>query len=174
MFLTKLHNTMNNINLNQAVASLHDHFKTSCEKMIIDKESAQYNGCSFLLVYPDNRQLKTIFRTAKITPTKTGQFVTLWKRPTNKSPIQPFDEDDEFDQVIILLKHADQMGYFIFDKKILAEKDIISTAGIGGKRAIRVYPPWDMADNKQAINTQKWQTQYFSCIAQPPKAIQEK
>jgi hypothetical protein len=155
---------MNNINLNQAVASLHDHFKTSCEKMIIDKESSQYNGCSFLLVYPDNRQLQTIFRTAKITPTKTGQFVTLWKRPTTKSPIQPFDQDDEFDQVIILVKNADQMGYFVFDKTILAEKVIISISGSGGKRAIRVYPPWDIADNKQAISIQNWQIQYFHKI----------
>lgn len=27
--------------------------------------------------------------------------------------------------------------HFVFDKTILAEKDIISTAGIGGKRAIK-------------------------------------
>ena len=165
MFLPKLYNTMNDLSLHQAVAALEGHLiKISYQTMIIDKESAQYNGCSFLLTYPDNRQLQIIFRTAKITPTKTGQFVTLWKRSTNKSPIQPFDKEDQFDQVIIFVKNVNHMGYFIFDKAILAEKDIISISGSGGKRAIRVYPPWDIANNKQALNTQKWQTKYFHKI----------
>ncbi|TRW95625.1 MepB family protein [Flavobacterium gawalongense] len=30
-----------------------------------------------------------------------------------------------------------------------------------GKRAIRVYPPWDTTTNKQAQKTQKWQLDYF-------------
>jgi hypothetical protein len=31
----------------------------------------------------------------------------------------------------------------------------------GGKRAIRVYPPWDKAESRQAEKTQKWQLEYF-------------
>jgi hypothetical protein len=30
-----------------------------------------------------------------------------------------------------------------------------------GKRGIRVYPPWSLTTNKQAIKTQSWQTKYF-------------
>ena len=55
-------------------------------------ESAEYGACSFKL------NGKTIqFRVSKITPTKTGQFVTIWKR--NKEGItEPFDNADNFAQ----------------------------------------------------------------------------
>ncbi|MEO5562055.1 MAG: MepB family protein, partial [Chitinophagaceae bacterium] len=48
---------------------------------------------------------------------------------------------------------------------ILADKGIISQNGrSSGKRGIRVYPPWDIVSNKQAIMTQGWQTKYFMTI----------
>ena len=37
----------------------------------------------------------------------------------------------------------------------------MSIKGQGGKRAIRVYPPWDNELNKQAQKTQAWQLNYF-------------
>lgn len=37
----------------------------------------------------------------------------------------------------------------------------MSKNGEGGKRAIRVYPPWDKTINQQAQKTQKWQLEYF-------------
>jgi MepB protein len=37
--------------------------------------------------------LRVQYRVAKITPTKVGQFVTLWKR-VGRGPIQPFDLSD--------------------------------------------------------------------------------
>jgi len=43
----------------------------------------------------------------------------------------------------------------------LLEYGIISKAGIGGKRAIRVYPGWDKPDSNQAKKTQAWQQYYF-------------
>jgi hypothetical protein len=33
-----------------------------------------------------------------------------------------------------------------------------------GKRRIRVYPPWDTVENKQAEKSQTWQTKYFLTI----------
>jgi hypothetical protein len=57
----------------------------------IESESAEYGACTFVL-----NGLSICFRIAKITPKKTGQFVTLWKR-MGKSSIQPFDLSDSID-----------------------------------------------------------------------------
>jgi len=118
-------------------------------------ESAEYAACSFKL------NGKTIqYRVSKITPTKTGQFVTIWKR--NKDGITAsFDVSDDLDLIIITSKSGANIGQFIFPKTVLAEKGIITRNGKQGKRGIRVYPPWDIATNKQAKQTQSWQTKYF-------------
>jgi len=47
---------------------------------------------------------------------------------------------------------------------VLADKEIITRNGKEGKRGIRVYPPWDIATNKQAEKTQNWQSNYFLTI----------
>ena len=52
-------------------------------------------------------------------------------------------------------------GVFIFPKFVLYEKGIISKDGKGGKRAMRIYPAWDIADNPQAKKSQAWQLKYF-------------
>lgn len=121
----------------------------------LEKESADYNACQLLL-----NEKKALFRTAKITPTKTGQFVTLWKR-IPKGPIAPFAIEDNFDLVIINTETENHFGQFVFPKSILIEKGIFSTASKEGKRAIRVYPPWDKTTSKQAQQTQQWQLKYF-------------
>lgn len=61
------------------------------------------------------------------------------------------------------MRSGDNLGQFIFLKNVLREKDFISQAGIGGKRAMRVYPPWDKPDNRQARNTQAWQLTFIFC-----------
>lgn len=120
-----------------------------------EAESADYNAYHFYL----NRK-SICYRLAKITPTKTGQFVTLWKRNKNGS-IAPFDFLDLIDFVIISVRKNDLFGQFIFPKSILLEKGIFSTSLKEGKRAIRVYPPWDETTSKQAQKTQQWQLLYF-------------
>ncbi len=125
------------------------------DDFVIEEESQQYGACQFKM---NRRNIK--FRVAKITPTKVGQFVTLWKR-TGGGPIQPFDMEDPVDLFIISVRTAEHFGQFVFSKSVLCEKGIVSKNGKGGKRAIRVYPPWDKADNKQAMNAQKWQLLYF-------------
>lgn len=121
-------------------------------------ESVEYGACSFVI----NEKLIQ-HRISKITPTKSGQFVTLWKR--NKDGItQPFDFEDDIDLIIITARNGDNFGQFIFPKSVLADKEIITRNGKEGKRGIRVYPPWDIASSKQAEKTQNWQTKYFLTI----------
>lgn len=103
---------------------------------------------------------KGLFRVAKTTPTKIGQFVTLWKR-NKDGPIEPFNSEDGIDFVIICTPYKNHSGHFIFTNDILIEKSIFSHKGKEGKRGFRVYPTWDKCDSKQAQKTQEWQRAYF-------------
>ena len=121
----------------------------------IEKESSEY--CAHLFEIDSK---KILFRQAKITPTKIGQFVTIWKRNVEKNVIEPFDISDEIDLFVINVKFENRFGQFVFPKSILIEKGIV-TDKKEGKRAIRIYPIWDLTDSKQAQKTQKWQLDYF-------------
>ncbi|MBO9701803.1 MAG: MepB family protein [Sporocytophaga sp.] len=126
-----------------------------CSAPQAEPESAEYGACSF------NIHKKTIiFRVAKTTPTKNGQFVTIWKR-INNGPIQPYDISDDFDLIVISTRKDNHLGQFVFPKSMLLEKGIISGSNKDGKRGIRVYPPWEQATSKQAEKTQGWQLRYF-------------
>jgi hypothetical protein len=124
----------------------------------LNSESVEYGACSFRL---DGQRIE--HRVSKITPTKTGQFVTIWKRNIN-GITEPFDILDDIDFVVITSKSEANIGQFIFPKSVLADKGIISQNGKGGKRGIRVYPSWDTATNRQAEKTQGWQMKYFMRI----------
>ena len=129
-----------------------------------EAESQEYFAHNFLL----NRQ-NIKFRKAKITPTKIGQFVTIWKR-NSKGITEPFDISDKFEFYIIATRQNEKIGLFIFPKAVLYENKILSDKTWGGKRGIRVYPIWDVTTNKQAQKTQLWQTKYFLDIS-PDKEI---
>lgn len=120
-----------------------------------EQESREYNAYHFQLNHKN-----ICYRQAKITPTKTGQFVTLWKRNLT-GVIAPFDYSDEIDFVMINVRREQNWGLFIFPKQILLEKGVFSTADKEGIRATRVYPAWDATTSKQAQKTQKWQLNYF-------------
>jgi len=122
---------------------------------VAEKESQEYAACTFLL-----NGLWVKFRSAKITPTKTGQFVTLWKRD-EEGITQPHDGSDDINLFIISTRKDDCAGYFIFPKSVLLEKGILSGKNKPGKRGFRVYPSWDKAENKQAQASQRWQLMYF-------------
>ncbi|AEA43275.1 MepB family protein [Fluviicola taffensis] len=124
----------------------------------LNSESIEYGACSFEL---DGQKIE--HRISKITPTKTGQFVTIWKRDKN-GVTEPFDILDDIDFIAITSKSGDNIGQFIFPKSVLADKGVIIQNGKGGKRGIRVYPSWDTVTNKQAGKTQSWQTKYFVII----------
>jgi hypothetical protein len=124
----------------------------------LNVESIEYGACSFEL---DGKKIE--HRVSKITPTKNGQFVTIWKRNPNGIP-EPFDINDEIDFIIITVRSTENLGQFIFPKSVLANKGIITQNGKSGKRGIRVYPPWDIPESKQAEKTQNWQLDYFLTI----------
>jgi len=120
-----------------------------------ETEGNEYAACRFQLSKWD-----IIYRNAKITPKKTGQFVTFWKRNEN-GVTAPLSDKDLFDFYIITVSVNDTIGQFVFPKVILIDKGIISTSKKEGKRGFRVYPPWDTATNKQAVKTQQWQLDYY-------------
>lgn len=115
-----------------------------CENLQKEPESEEYGACVFEM---NGKRIK--FRVGKITPTKMGQFVTLWKR-IGDGVILPHDLADPIDLFVISVRAGDRFGQFVFPKAVLFEKGIISKEGKGGKRAMRIYPSWDIAENKQA------------------------
>lgn len=127
----------------------------SCSNIEEDLECREYSGFNFNL---NEQNIK--FRISKITPTKTGQFVTIWKR-NEKGETAPFDLTDNIDFYLIASFKDSLSGIFIFPKQILLEKAILSDGKKIGKRGIRVYPTWDKTESKQAQKTQDWQTRYF-------------
>lgn len=126
-----------------------------CDAITQATESQEYGACTFKM----NNKI-VIFRVAKITPTKIGQFVTLWKR-IGSGPIMPYDIADSVDLFVISVRNSSHFGQFVFSKEVLWQKGIVSKNGIGGKRAMRVYPPWDITNSSQAQKTQAWQLLYF-------------
>ncbi|UII32571.1 MepB family protein [Fulvivirga ulvae] len=127
-----------------------------------EPESKEYDACRFKL-----NGLSIICRSAKVAPKKTGQFVTFWKRKDN-GPIEPFHETDAFDFYMVNVEYEGKLGQFVFPKSVLIKKGMVSTDAKEGKRAIRVYPPWDEVKSEQAKQTQKWQLEYFLNINRLP------
>ncbi|MDX7985916.1 hypothetical protein FE392_01005 [Xenorhabdus sp. 12] len=133
-----------------------------------EAESRDYSAMRFIL----NGKL-IVFRQAKTTPNKLGQFVTLWKRPTPESDIMPFDPSDNIDFCLIATFTENQKGLFVFDSNTLMKKGVFSTPSKEGKRAMRVYPAWVTPVAKQAIQTQKWQSLCFINLDNPETAINQ-
>jgi len=130
-----------------------------------EDESADYQGVDFSV---DNMRIK--FRAGKITPIKVGQFTTFWKR-VGTGPISPYHFNDPFDLLIVSVCAENHFGHFVFPKKVLCEKGIVSTDDKEGKRAMRIYPPWDKTHNSHARKTQSWQLRWF--IEFPKNGCQE-
>ena len=121
----------------------------------VHTESSEYAACTFNL-----NEYKIEHRFSKITPTKIGQFVTIWKR-NEEGITTAFDLSDGIDFIIITARNGNNFGQFIFPVATLADRGIVSKDGKSGKRGIRVYPPWDVTSSKQALATQKWQSEFF-------------
>ena len=91
-----------------------------CTLPIAEAESADYGAAVFSI-----NHLSVIYRVAKITPKKLGQFVTIWKRNSAGST-EPFSGSDDFDLVIINTRSGHLLGQFIFPKAVLLAKGIIT------------------------------------------------
>lgn len=128
----------------------------------IDINIAEQEGKEYWAHQALYNQKKAIFRKAKSTPTKKGQFVTVWKRNT-EGITAPYHDKDDIAYFIILSITENAQGVFIFPKEALLKNKIMASKLHDGKRGFRVYPPWEKdLSSKQAIKTQEWQVQYFS------------
>ncbi|MEU4503903.1 MepB family protein [Streptomyces sp. NPDC024089] len=154
-----------------AKALVYDPSGLVCSRPVPEAESAEYGAHGFTV---DGSAVR--FRVARTTPTKVGQFVTVWKRSADGGPIRPYDSADPVDLFVISTRDTGDtsgtdgtdgtdgtggFGQFVFPRAVLRERDIVSTDGVGGKRGFRVYPPWVTTTNRQAGRTQKWQVEYF-------------
>jgi hypothetical protein len=131
-----------------------------CSIPIKEAESADYEAFRFKI-----NDKFIVYRNAKITPTKIGQFVTLWER-NHKGIIEPFHILDDIDFAIISTRSDNYFGQFIFPKSVLYTRKILSDNHRVGKLGFRVYPPWDVVENKQAKKTQAWQLNHFLEISE--------
>ncbi|MFJ6479154.1 MULTISPECIES: MepB family protein [unclassified Streptomyces] len=138
-----------------AKALVYDPCGFTCSQPVPEAESADYAAHTFTL---DGRSVR--FRAARTTPTKVGQFVTVWKRSPG-GPIQPFDAADPVDLFVISTRDGDHFGQFVLPTEALRRHGVVSTDGSGGKRAFRVYPPWVTTTNRQAGRAQEWQLDHF-------------
>lgn len=135
--------------------------KTVLTNFTLSRESTEYDACSFNL-----GENKILYRQGKITPSKTGQFVTIWKRDQHGITV-PYHIGDDIQSIIIAVNKNRYSGYFIFPTSILADKGILSHNGKDGKRGIRIYPPWDAVSNRMAEKTRGWQSNYFLSAREP-------
>ena len=142
-------------NLSQIETEVYNQCAFDISDFKMEAESKAYNACRFKL-----NGRKIISRNSKITPKKSGQFVTFWKRNGNR-PIKPFHDTDSLDLYIVNVRTETEFGQFVFPKSVLIKRGIISSDQKEGKRAFRVYPSWAVTENKQAERTQKWQLNYF-------------
>lgn len=146
---------VDNFDLNELQKFIYSPLSIELSNYKAEKESTEYSASTFQL---NHWNIK--FRTAKVTPTKTGLFVTLWKR--NEIGItSPHDVSDQIHYFIISVRKSGKFGHFVFPKAVLLERGLLSTETKDGKRGFRVYPPWDENLNKQAQKTQKWQLNFF-------------
>jgi hypothetical protein len=127
----------------------------SCSAPAAETESAEYGAYAVTI-----NGLPSLFRVAKTTPTKVGLFVTLWQR-SEAGPIRPFDSEDGVELLIVAARQRSDFGHFIFPRSALIKRGVMSRMQVGGKRALRVYPPWVSTTSTQARVTQAWQAEFF-------------
>ncbi|MGW6704316.1 MepB family protein [Streptomyces sp. NPDC054956] len=143
-----------------AKALVYDPCGFACSQPVPEAEGAAYAAHTFTV-----DGLAVRFRVAKTTPTKAGQFVTVWKR-SEAGPIQPFDAADPVDLFVVSTRDQEHFGQFVFPVDSLRRHGVVSVNGVGGKRAFRVYPPWVTTTNRQAGSAQTWQLAHFLHFAQ--------
>lgn len=94
-----------------------------CSEVVPDPEAREYAGHTLRL---GTKQV--VFRVAKTTPTKAGQFVTLWQRSVN-GPIRPFGEAGRYGLFLVAARHDERRGLFIFSAEALEGAGVLSVAG---------------------------------------------
>lgn len=126
----------------------------------VEEWNQEYEAMEFELF-----QYRIKSRLGKKTPKKKGYFVTLWEKDKNNQNI-PIDLDKMSDYLIIHIIDQELNGMFVFDKKTLLTKGILSDINHKGKMAFRVYPTWETGLNTSANKTQQWQKSHFIDLSQ--------
>jgi len=90
----------------------------TCSAIAQETESKKYGACTFEI---NNKTV--IFRVAKITPTKIGLFVALWKG-IGAGPIMPYDAAGLVDLFVVSVRNEQHFGQFVFPKKVLEKRDL--------------------------------------------------
>ncbi|MGM7775419.1 MepB family protein [Arthrobacter sp. KNU-44] len=109
-------------------------------------------------------------RTARITPTKPGAFVAVWKRGEGGST-RPFTAEESMSGLLVFVEEQERFGVFQFTKPHLISFGYVSSDLHPGKRGFRVYPEWCSGLNPQASRTQRAQGVAFSEL--PPHTARE-
>lgn len=136
--------------------------------LVKEPEADEYCGWKFTA-----NALPCRFRKGKVTPTKNGQFVTLYDRSPSSAQIVPAGTVGPI-PALLMVQCVEEargvVGHFMFPSSALIANKIVAAAnGSGGKLAFRVYPPWVDVESKQAATTQKWQCRYFILDTEAPK-----
>ncbi|MGV8852458.1 MAG: MepB family protein [Rhodoglobus sp.] len=126
-------------------------------RLVAEPDNAEYGAFTTIPTH-------TRYRVAKLTPTKPGLFVAVWRRHTDGTT-QPFRSNDGTQQLVVIVRDGNDSGAFIFPLSTLVARGIVSVDGHGGKRGFRVYPPWADTRNRQAQSTQQWQCEHFQPLS---------
>ncbi|GAB2645146.1 MepB family protein [Prescottella soli] len=126
-----------------------------CSPAVSEPDNAEYGAA-----VSDLGQSTIRFRVGKLTPTKVGLFVSVWRRGAGGST-EPFPAEDDMDALVVVAREGDRFGAFVFPNEVLATRGVVSVCGAGGKRGFRVYPPWSATSSPQAKRSQGWQCDWF-------------
>ncbi|MCA0155259.1 MepB family protein [Tsukamurella sp. M9C] len=102
-------------------------------------------------------------RTARITPTKPGAFVAVWRRGPD-GETEPFDAGDPTAGLLVLVPDGPRFGAFAFPGEVLCALGVYSSSSSAGKRGFRLYPAWSTGLNPQAERTRAAQAPYFEQV----------
>ncbi|MDQ0635946.1 hypothetical protein QFZ40_003855 [Arthrobacter pascens] len=122
----------------------------------IEEQNSDYESGVALI---GNEQWR--IRTARITPTKQGAFVAVWKRDEGGST-RPFTADESMSGLLVFVEEHERFGVFQFSPAHLISLGYVSSELHPGKRGFRLYPAWSTNLNAQALRTQRAQADAFT------------
>lgn len=103
-------------------------------------------------------------RTARVTPTKPGAFVAVWRRAQDGNT-EPFSSSDECEGLMVFVRDGSKFGVFTFSREHLVELGVVQSTRAPGKRGFRVYPSWCANLNEQATRAQRAQASAFADLS---------
>ncbi|MGG7466328.1 MepB family protein [Plantibacter sp. YIM 135347] len=150
-----------------------------------DVDGLDYDGIEYSV-----SGLRIVGRFARITPTKNGAFVAVWRRAADGGT-RPFDVADPFDAFTIAVREGTSFGLFVFSKAALVGHGLVSADRSGavsddgsgdgdgvrtrtrtrtsvGKRGFRLYAPWVAPSSRQAERSQAQQAPHFLDLTAGP------